>query len=340
LTRIFCSLNCQIQHPLISPSSRSVSLVTSSIFIMAMNLRLASLWFSMLHAVFVLTCIPLALYWQVAAILPELQNVGKDGSPLGVRDLASGVLERLAVTQPNFLAQLIACVAGTYYVTDLVMTLGNVHPLSFNVKAWFTLHHIFCFIGLVWPTLVDKVALDSFLALGGFWVGEISNPPRCLVDILQAEIDVQVEKHEAAFRRRGGRPDAKPTPLTQVNVPFWGIVRIDPLKKFMASSQNFHVILFVIFRFVGTQYMFQVVWPYAMLKVTNVCGIVTLILSLIALVVMFTGGTPPATNQEPKAVAGDVAQTDSTSKIVKKPAPGGGAELAATEKSSRSRKDL
>ena len=209
----------------------------------------------------------------------------------------------------------------------------NVHPLSMMEKLWFTVHHIFCFVGLTFPPFVHSNALDTVLAFTGFWFGEVSNPPRCVVDLVQCMIDDQTEKHVA--RSAGAKASssnsrsadgngvasgngshdgsgsgvALSTPV--VTAPALSHVRLlgrsvpmSSVKVGLASLLQWHIGLFMAFRIVGVKFMYYVVWPFASLPVTNVTGAVTLVLSLMAVVVMLQG----AANAKKEAAAAKKAE--------------------------------
>ena len=140
------------------------------------------------------------------------------------------------------------------------------------------------------------LSVSCAAALSGF--GEVSNPPRCVVDLLQAAIDAS--------------NDALPkgsAPVKQVRV--LGQNRsVKSLQSLMDSLQQVHLGLFVAFRVVGTHYFLAVCWPYAALPVTLWSGGVTLVLSLMAVVVMLQ----PKPKEGAAAVAPRVEATKSNGK--------------------------
>lgn len=197
----------------------------------------------------------------------------------------------------------------------------SVHPLSLIEKLWFTVHHVFCFVGLTFPPYVHHNALDTVLAFTGFWIGEVSNPPRCVVDLVQCMVDAQTETHVAAHGRSAkangsnsasangsgngvasgngshdgsgsgvalSSPVSSAPPLSHVRL-LGRSVPMSSVKAGLASLLQWHVGLFMAFRIVGVKFMYYVVWPFASLPVTNVTGGVTLVLSLMAVVVMLQG---------------------------------------------------
>lgn len=110
--------------------------------------------------------------------------------------------------------------------------------------------------------------------------GEISNPPRCIVDLLQAEMEIAND-----------RLPAQAQPLTHLDL-FGKRRSVRAIYRWMDWLQHVHVVAFIIFRVVGCHYFLRVVWPYASLPITNLSGGITLLLSLMAVVVMLQGSKP------------------------------------------------
>lgn len=127
-------------------------------------------------------------------------------------------------------------------------------------------------------TLPCAAVIVASLRRAGF--GEVSNPPRCIVDLLQAELELANDRLPAESR-----------PLSHL-VLFGSRYSVRSLYKQMDWLQHVHVVSFVIFRVVGCHYFLRVVWPYASLGITNLTGGVTLVLSLMAVVVMMQGAKP------------------------------------------------
>jgi len=293
-----------------------------------MNIRQASLWFSMFHACFVVLFVPLALLQHLLPLFTLIQENNKD--PLSWSETAWALRLKLEQDIPTHLEIIVAIVAGTYYFTDFVLMWFNVHPLTLNVKLWFTLHHIFCFIGLILPTVVYLSALDTVLAFGGYWMGEISNPPRCIVDLIQAEIDLEKAEHVKRIKKvddaangtngstkggtngngNSGNGVSSSQPMTHATV--WGNSwPLTTLEKTMASLLTFHLIMFIVLRFLGTHYMYEFVWKQAELNVTLVGGGITTILSWMAVVAMLQGARA---GNSPEEHHDDHGQTNGTKK--------------------------
>jgi len=271
--------------------------------------RHASLWYSFVHAMVALVLVPLAVGSQVWELHDGMQPLAKGSSTtqaLWAWVLAIG--QGLSAASPTVLHQFIAAFSGCYYAVDFVLLFCDVHPLSWTHKAFFTLHHIFCFAGLTVPAFVQPSALDCTLAFVGFWLGEISNPPRCVVDLLQYQIDVQ---HDAWTRRNPSEKDARAGGPTQL-VLMGRSYAIRSVKRQMISLTNTHVAMFIAFRFVGVHYFLKLVWPYAALECTRITGGVTLVLSLAAVVAMLQGATAASPIDEQQAKTDVVAPGETT----------------------------
>lgn len=108
----------------------------------------------------------------------------------------------------------------------------------------------------------------------------MSNPPRCIVDLLQAEMEIANARLPDTAR-----------PVTHIDL--LGKRRsVRALYRRMDWLQHMHVVSFIIFRVVGCHYFLRVVWPYASLPIINLTGAVTLLLSLMAAVVMLQSSKP------------------------------------------------
>jgi len=301
-----------------------------------MHIRQFSLWFSMFHACFVVLIVPLAILQHLLPLFSLVQgNNNNDATttPLSWSETAWPLRLKLEQDIPTQLEMIVAIVAGTYYFTDFVLMWLNVHPLTINVKIWFTLHHIFCFIGLIMPTIVYLSALDTVLAFGGYWLGEISNPPRCIVDLIQVEIDL--EKAQWVKRRKkvdsdenngahgdhggastkgngnGSNGGSSKSPMTHATF-FGHSWPLTTLEKTMSSLLTFHLIMFIALRFLGTHYMYEFVWKQAELNVTLVGGGITTILSWMAVVAMLQGARAGNSPQEHHEEQHQDGQTNGT----------------------------
>ena len=176
--------------------------------------------------------------------------------------------------KPTSLHQFISAFAGVYYTTDLILIWLNVHPIDMMLKVWYSFHHVLCFIGLVAPVFVHESTFDSDFAFIGFFIGEISNPPRCVVDLLQYQIDTQA--------------NSSSKPSSQFITVFGSRYNVASLMKKMEVLARTHLILFIIFRFVGVQFV-AVSYMHIQHSITAWMGGITLVLSLMAMVVMIQG---------------------------------------------------
>jgi hypothetical protein len=290
----------------------------------------------------VLVLIPLAIGSQAVRLYNEHAALDKGGASTWLPWLSAFGERWLVHSEPSPLQCFIAAFSGLYYIVDFVLLFCHVHPLSWAHKAFFALHHVFCFIGLTVPAFgfrmvgfnVHPSALDCTLAFIGFFLGEISNPPRCVVDLLQYQIDAQ---RDAWARARGlaNQPlqEEKQNTAAIAGGPseltlFGRSYSMRTVKDLMNSLQNIHLGtcstrgvaltnhrdaasfhscpslsllvvvvcagMFIAFRFVGVHYLLRIVWSHAELGCTRVAGGVTLALSLLATLVMLQDATVTA----------------------------------------------
>jgi hypothetical protein len=183
----------------------------------------------------------------------------------------------------------------------------HVHPISLTLKVWYSIHHVLCFIGLTAPVFYYSNAWDLDLAYVGFYIGEISNPPRCIVDLLEFEIEAQsaatstsAQQLTSKSTHTSGETPVAPTPPHVVHL-FGRSYSVPLVRSLLRSCAQVHLALFVLFRFVGAQYFVSVVWAYATLQATMWTGSLTLALSLVAMVSMINDARPMVVNKiEPK----------------------------------------
>jgi hypothetical protein len=202
-------------------------------------LRHFSLWLSFIHACCALVLVPIAIFGQAYQVgSTEVWDAAhaKEFSSLSWPQQLWRWCEALQQHEPTALHQFISGFAGVYYIVDLIIVWLDVHPIEFTLKCWYSVHHVLCWIGLVFPVFYYRSTWDIDLAYVGFWVGEISNPPRCIVDLLEYQIDTQ-------------KSASKDKPLPSRFVTILGKrYSVGQLQKTMATLAKIHLWSFVAFR--------------------------------------------------------------------------------------------
>jgi len=263
-----------------------------------LRLRSLSLWNSFVHSCLALVVIPLA-YWSFW--YPLLSDAASESAVKshGIMAWLWHAVEASRALEPSTSMYFLTALGGLYYALDFVGIWCNLHPVPFSFKCWYSFHHLLCMTGLVVPCWLYRSGLDTSLAFGGYFLGEMSNPPRCITDLIRHAVDIRTNGKapgilamDSHMHRMTNGPSPKaddddaPPPTTRI--PIWwlcGSHTLRQLQHLVHNLQLLHVVLFLAFRFIGVHYFVSIVWPHAS-TVTIVTGGLTLLLSIGAVMMM------------------------------------------------------